>query len=606
MAFTDDSKDRVRDAVDIVELISARTELRRSGPDGFMGRCPFHEERTASFSVSPSKKVYYCFGCQARGDVFTFVQETEGVDFTAALELLAERYRVTLEREAENPEQVRRRERRDRLLALLARTSNYYIEVLWRSGQAERAREYLRSRGLQEEVLRDFRVGFAPSGYDHVLLGSQRAGYTEAELRATGLTTISQQNGRPYDRFRERIVFPLADGRGRVLGFGARALRENQRPKYLNTADGEIYHKGRHLYGADVARAHAARAGVVILCEGYTDVIALHQAGLRHAVGSMGTALTDDQVGELARLAPTVLLAHDGDPSGQEALAKAAELIASRRLELRVVQLPAGRDPADLVQHEGSEAVAELVQRAVPFVRFRVERVLAGGDLRTPEGRDAALQALRPVFAGLPPSVMQQELVRLVASRLELSEALTSSLLAGAGPAAGAAASMATARGRGGEDGNEAAAGRPAPVRRSPLDRREQTERHFLALCVARPEGGAAALAALDLDAYFTGPLERRAAGHLRARLAAPREGLDPDDVELAQLIDELAVRAGALEPTAMALELESLQLDLARIDRQMQAARVERSGEVAALAAERDRVRRAVEDAIERVMGEV
>ena len=206
-----------------------------------------------------------------------------------------------------------------------------------------------------------------------MLLGLRSGGFTEEELYATGLAQRSQQNGRPYDRFRSRIMFPLADIRGRVLGFGARATAARiSAPKYLNTSDNDVYHKGLHLYGADLARAHAARAGQVILCEGYTDVIALHQAGMRNTVGLMGTALTAEQVGELARMAPTVvLLALDADSAGQEAMLRAAGLAAQRKLELRVVPLPAGTDPAELVQREGAAAIERAVRglgsvRALP------------------------------------------------------------------------------------------------------------------------------------------------------------------------------------------------------------------------------------------------
>src|ERR1700761_5504511 len=355
--YTSSSRDAVRDAVDFVELVSARTELRRAGPARYEGLCPFHDERTPSFGIDPAQKVYYCFGCQASGDVFTFVQETEGVDFKGALELLAERYGVELQREQEDPREAERRRRRERLLELLKRTSGYYERYLWESSEASRARAYLAERGLSEEMLREFRVGYAPSAWDRVLLASRRGGFSEAELYATGLAQRSKQNGQPYDRFRGRIMFPLADVRGRVLGFGARAMREDQKPKYLNTSDNDVYHKGLHLYGADLARAHATRAGEVVVCEGYTDVIALHQAGLRNAVGLMGTALTAEQVGELARMASTVLLALDADTAGQEAMLRASALAAKRKLELRVVELPAGADPAELVQREGAGAI---------------------------------------------------------------------------------------------------------------------------------------------------------------------------------------------------------------------------------------------------------
>ncbi len=359
--YTPDSRDRVRDAIDFVDLVSTRTELRRAGPRSYEGLCPFHDERTPSFSVEPVEKVYYCFGCQASGDVFTFVQETEGVDFKGAMELLADRAGIELQLEREDPKEAERRARRERLLQLLSRTTSYYERYLWDSSEAARARGYLEQRGLGEEVLKAFRVGYSPSAWDRVLLASRRGGFSEAELYETGLAQRSQERRGLYDRFRARIMFPLTDLRGRVLGFGARAMREGQRPKYLNTSDNDVYHKGRHLYGADQARGHAAKAGEVIVCEGYTDVIALHQAGFQNTVGLMGTALTDEQVGELGRMAQTVLLALDADSAGQEAMLKASRLAARRKLELRVVELPAGADPAELVQSGGAQAIQQAV-----------------------------------------------------------------------------------------------------------------------------------------------------------------------------------------------------------------------------------------------------
>src|SRR5438552_5122847 len=489
--YTNESRERVRETVDFIELVSARTELRRAGPARYEGLCPFHEERTPSFGIDPQQKVYHCFGCQASGDVFTFVQETEGVDFKGALELLAERCGVELELEQEDPRQAERRRRRERLLELLARTTGYYQRYLWESREAARAREYLAGRGLGEEVLREFRVGYAPSAWDRVLLASRSGGFSVEELYATGLAQRSRQTGGPYDRFRSRIVFPLADIRGRVLGFGARAMREEQRPKYLNTSDNDLYHKGLHLYGGDLARAHAAREGQVIVCEGYTDTIALHQAGIRNAVGLMGTALTGDQVGELARMAPTVLLALDADSSGQEAMLRASALAAQRKLELRVVELPAGTDPADLLQGEGADAMRALVGESVPFVRFRVERVLAEGDHASAEGRDRMLEQLRPVFATLPASAMRMELTEIVSERLRLPQSLAERALAGGmGSPAGAEQQEAAGgltRERAPRGASTAAPATPAP---SLGAWGSSTERAFLALCIASPGAG--------------------------------------------------------------------------------------------------------------------
>ena len=606
--YTNQSKDRVRDAVDFIELVSARTELRRAGPTRYEGLCPFHDERTPSFGIDPQQKVYHCFGCQASGDVFTFVQETEGVDFKGALELLAERYGVELELEQEDPREAERRRRRARLLELLSRTAGYYERYLWESSEAGRARDYLSGRGLGEEVLKRFRVGYAPSAWDRVLSASRKGGYSDAELRAVGLTQRSRENGMSYDRFRSRIMFPLCDVRGRVLGFGARAMGETQGPKYLNTAENEIYHKGAHLYGADVARAQAARAGQVILCEGYTDVIALHQAGIANAVGLMGTALTADQVGELARMASIVLLALDADGAGQEAMLRAAGLAEKRKLELRVVRLADGLDPAELVQREGPAAIEAAVDQSVPFIRFRVERVLASGDDRTPEGRDRIIEQLRPVFATLGPSAMRMELTRLVSGRLALSDRVVETLLAEATPNR-AMARAGTGRPTGTADGGGALRQSEGARAHAGLSRREEPERAFLALCIASPQEGERALAALDVEEHFASELLRRAARRLRdGSLAEPlSDGPDLDpldgDPELKALLAELVVAAGSEGADPAMLEAQRLQLELARIDRKIHQARAEERGDVSVLARSRGEVKLEFDRAYARVL---
>jgi DNA primase len=604
--YTPDSKERVRDAVDMVALVSARTDLRRAGPNSYEGLCPFHDERTPSFSVEPAQKVYYCFGCEAKGDAFTFVQETEGVDFKGALELLADRCGVELQVEAEDPKETQRRQRRERLLELLGRTAAYYERQLWEAHEARHAREYLEGRGLGEEALRSFHV----SAWDRVLMGSRRAGFTEQELYVTGLAQRSKQG--LYDRFRGRIMFPLADVRGRVLGFGARAMRDEQGPKYLNTSDNEVYHKGQHLYGADVARLHATRAGEVVLCEGYTDVIALHQAGMRNAVGLMGTALTAEQVGELARMASRVLLALDADSAGQEAMLRASKLAARRKLELRVVEMPQGADPADLVQREGVEGMSAAVERSVPFVRFRVERLLAQGDYGSPEGRDRTIEELRPVFATLPPSAMRMELTRLVSGRLELPESVVERELSTA--AAAAATAAGTAGAAAATEGSAAAVASPRRRVSRALDRREETERTFLVLCLASPQEGASALEDLDLAGHFTSDLLRRVAERLRAGdLREPMKSLSAvengngsaPDPELEGVLAELVVQAGREEGQPAMLRVQRLQLELARVDRQIQAARVQGAGDVSDLARQRGDVKREFDRAYELALQE-
>ena len=572
--YTADSKERIRDAIDMVDLVGARTELRRSGADSYVGRCPFHEERTPSFSVQPSGKVYYCFGCQAAGDAFNFVMETEGLEFVGAMEFLADRYGVTLELAQEDPRAADERRRMARLFELLDRTCSYYERVLWEHAEGERAREYLAGRGLQESILREFRVGFAPSAWDRVLLGSRRSGFSEAELLAAGLVQRSRDRpGSVYDRFRRRITFPLCDQRGHVLGFGARAMSADQQPKYVNSTEGTAYHKGRHLFGTHLARSHAAKAGAIVLCEGYTDVIAAHQAGVRNCVGLMGTALTEEQVSGLARLAPTVILALDADGAGQEAMMKAARLAEKRRFELRVAALPPGSDPADVLERDGADAVRALLGASLPSVRFRVERILAAGQRDTPEGRDRILEQLRPVFADLAPGAMREELEREVVSRLSVSEKLVERLLAG--------------------QNGSSRSGEPARAEKQ-LAAGERTERAFLELCIALPVRGAELLAQLDLDSVFDSPLARTAAQHLRSHLHSP--AADVDDGELAVLLAELSVRASARSPASAELEVERCQLELARVDRSIAGARGAGRGGLTALQRERESLKHELE----------
>lgn len=563
--YADDAKEQVRDAVDMVDLVGTKVDLRRAGANRYEGLCPFHDERTPSFGIDPVKKVYHCFGCQASGDCFTWAQEMEGLGFVEAMEWLADRYGITLEREAEDPKEAERRKQRERLLELLERTAAFYVRYLWESGEAAGARQYLVDRGLDEAILREFRVGYSPSAWDKVLMASRRAGFSNRELYEAGLAQRAKGEGKIYDRFRGRIMFPLADIRGRVLGFGARALRDNQQPKYLNTSENDIFHKGRQLFAADLARAAAARAGEVIVAEGYTDVIALHQAGLRNTVATMGTAMTPEQVGELTRLAPRALLALDADAAGQEAMIRAAKVARGKKLELRVVELPPGRDPADLAAEAGTAEIRRLVEASVPFVKFRVQRALASGDLATAEGKDLVLADLRPVFAEIPASVLREELIAEVADRLDIAETLAAQLLGRSGTAPAAA-----------RDPSPPAEDAPIAQRAAvQLTAAEQQERGFLALCVALPAAGAKVLADVDVDHDLTSAGSRAAAAWLRDHLDDPEAGLDAQDERLQVLVRDICFRAPKGEDLVPeALEAERLQLALARAERELVAAR--------------------------------
>ena len=535
-----------------------------------MGLCPFHEERSPSFSVNAQEKLYYCFGCEAGGDVFRFVQEKEGLGFPEAVEALAERYGVEIERESEDPRAEEARKRRARLGELLERTAQFYAAYLWESKEAAKAREYVESRGLGEDVLRAFGVGYGPSAWDQVLTRGQQAGFGVPELQAAGLAQKGRKGGH-YDRFRARIMFPVRDPRGRVQGFGARALRPDTKPKYLNSPEGELYRKSRTLYGIDRARSAIAKAGRAVVVEGYTDVLAAHQSGIEEAVAVMGTAITPEQLQQLARYAEEVVLAMDADRAGRAAMLRAQRVAGSKKLRLRVASMPAGEDPADMLQGGEAERLKGLIRDAVELPEFHVRVALDEADLSSPAGRDRALDEVVPVLVAMGESISRDELARVVADRLDADPGLVMRRVA----AGGTAVQARTPAPPGGEprgDGGDRAA-RPAPPR--PLSMRERRERALLAMCVASPAEGREFLERLTPE-YLSSPAVAKARDWLAAHLDDPLAGLPRDDEELVSLVTQIVMGAEREPGGRDAMELNYLQLEQAVIESQIEAARKE------------------------------
>src|SRR5256885_8177564 len=387
----------------MVAVVSARTQLRKTG-GRYLGRCPFHEERTPSFSVNATDKLYYCFGCGAKGDLITFVRETEQLDFAGAIEWLADRFNVPIEYEETSPQQDARRRRRERLLELLDAAATFYERYLWDSQAGSLARDYLAGRGLGEEVCRDYRLGLALGGTTLMRKALER-GFTREELAAAGLV-----NRRGNDYFSGRLLFPLADARGRVLGFQARKLREDDplRAKYVNSPEGELFRKGNLVYGLDRARAAIAKQARAIVVEGNTDVLALRQAGLEPVVASMGTALTERQLKELGRLARKLYLCFDADAAGEAATLRGMDLAAAQGFDVRVVTLPSGTDPAD-----AAEGFEQRLVKAESYVLYRVRLELD----RAPDRQEAFVRA-REILARFEDSPERQQALRLGAGPL--------------------------------------------------------------------------------------------------------------------------------------------------------------------------------------------
>jgi DNA primase len=553
--ISEESLERVKQAVDIVEVISAHTDLRRQGAR-WVGLCPFHEERTPSFSVDAGEKLYHCFGCGVGGDTIKFVEEKEGLGFAEAVELLAERYGIELQREREDPRAEARRQQRRRLGDLLDRVAAFYANFLWDSPEAAKAREYLAERGLGEETLRAFGVGYAPSAWDTVLVRGQRAGFSVDELRAVGLAQRGRSGGE-YDRFRERIMFPIRDRRGRTVGFGGRAMRSDQGAKYVNTAETDFFHKSRMLYGIDRAKDAIAKAGRAVVVEGYTDVLALHPAGVEEAIGVMGTAITEEQVAALSGMVDEVVLALDADAAGQEAMLRAQRVAAGRRVRLRVAAMPPGEDPAEMMAEEGgAERFATLVEEAVELPAFQVGLVLERTDVGSPAERDRALGEIAPVLAGMGETASRDDLVRRVAGQLDLEPALVMGRVTAAQPTSGGGSAAVPAA--------EGAAG-PRTRQGGELTSRERRERALLAMCIALPGEGKEYLARLT-DEHLS-PSGVRAAAWLREHPEDPASNLPHDDDELSGLIAELVILAHDEPASPEAMELNYLLLEQRRLE---------------------------------------
>jgi DNA primase len=519
------SVDEVKAAADIVAVVGERTQLRKAGAR-FVGRCPFHEERTPSFSVNPHDKLFYCFGCSKGGDLVSFVRDVEGLDFAGAIEWLADRFGVRLEYEELSPGWEARQQRGKRLYEVLDHAARFYERYLWESQAGSTARDYLRGRGLDEQACREFRLGFALGGTSLARKAVEK-GFTREELVAAGLL-----NRRGHDYFAQRLIFPLADARGRVVGFQARRLREDDplRAKYVNSPEGELFHKSAILYGLNLAAAEIRRQERAVVVEGNTDVIALQQAGFLPVVASMGTALTERQLKELGRLTRRIVLCFDGDAAGEAATLRGMELAAAQGFELRVVTLPPGLDPADVAagfESRLGDADSYLVYRA----RLELERAA---------DRQEAFVRVREVLSRAEDSPERQAALRLVADRLDLPKETQ----AGLAPAA---------RSR----------GSAGAVSARLLDAGQRLERDALAGVVAH-RGLLKVLAELGPE-HFDAELHRRLVDHL----LAPGDA----DGELVALLAELDARAASEGIDVGTAEQLLLRLRLRRLRRELESA---------------------------------
>ena len=412
MGIMDDDIRRVREESDIIRLITQHTQLKKVGRS-WKGLCPFHNEKTPSFTVNQENGRYYCFGCQAKGDSIEFLREIDSLDFVAAVEILAAQNGIPLR--YTDKQESKSRNRRKELVELVSQAVDFYHEKLidMENPDARPAREYLKQRGLGGDIAEKFSIGWASDSWDSLC---KHLAVSNEDLLASGLGGINK-NGGQYDFFRNRILFPIFSEQGDPIAFGGRKLPDGEGPKYKNTSDGaEIYSKRQILYGLNWAKEEAGRIDELVVCEGYTDVIGCHEAGISRAVATCGTALTQEHVRKMSRFAKKVVLAFDADNAGQSAAEKVYEWESEFDVLFKVADLPEGQDPGDLA-FSNPDDLKQIIDTAKPHMQFRVDRVLKKGDFESKEGRaKVAIEAMK-VVAQHPDELIRDQYIVQIADK---------------------------------------------------------------------------------------------------------------------------------------------------------------------------------------------
>jgi DNA primase len=562
MAYRREDIEAVRAATDLVELVGEVTKVQRSGRS-VMAVCPFHQEKAPSLSIDSARGLYHCFGCEKSGDLFRFVQEMHNLDFNDAVELLARRAGVPLHRD---PEAARRQSRREALIGAVEKAVEFYHRRLRRASDAAGARGYLRGRGYGTDQVAAYRLGYSPEGGDVLVHSLREEQVPEEVMLAAGLAARSR-SGRLFDRFRDRLMFPIFDVRGDPVGFGARLLG-GEGPKYLNSPDSAIYQKSYLLYGLNWAKSEIVRQRLAVVVEGYTDVIALAEAGRPLAVATCGTALGEGHLDLLRRFTERVVLMFDADEAGVEASLRGFERSVPGDLDLRVALLPLGRDPADLASAGETAVIEEAISVSLPLLQFRLDKELERFDLGEAEARGRAVRAAAGLVARHPDPVTRHEYAVEVARRTGVTLEVVAEAVEQAARQAPPEPSRAEA----------------TPER---LSGEEKAEQELLRLLLANHPGmGVAGVS----ESLFTRPEHRAAYRLLAPVLAALPPGEAPDlgallgSPEATDISDMLAALAMADRPLAddaagLVARLEAWALDRRIEELRRRLAEAERAG---------------------------
>ena len=419
--------ERVSEQTDILRIVQGYVPLKRRG-NRYWGCCPFHQEKTASFSVLPDKGFFYCFGCHAGGNAFKFLSLIENISYFDAIKLQAEKLGIPLPERRRSPQEVaREREIQDlRKVNELAR--DFFHNCLTMTRMGERGKAYFAGRGIRQETIEEFQLGYAPPAWDKLSTAFLKRGIKQEFLLASGLCAERKQGGGLYDRFRGRVIIPIADERGRVVGFGGRVL-DDSTPKYLNTPETVLFNKRKLLFGLDRSHRAIQQEGRAIVVEGYMDAISVFDAGVHNVVASLGTAFTPEHAKKLLHYAPEICFCYDSDEAGQKATIRALSIVRDTGARVRVIVVPDGKDPDEFIRKHGADAFRALVEKALPLVEYRLRYVLSHTNYDTLDGKVKALHEMMPVLAGIREAAVRSEYERRLAQTLMLDEGIVRSEL---------------------------------------------------------------------------------------------------------------------------------------------------------------------------------
>lgn len=409
-SFSKESIENLKNQINIVDVIGRRVKLKRTGAN-FKGLCPFHSEKTPSFMVSESRQYFNCFGCGARGDVISFIEKYDNLDFTEAVEKLADEYGIRMEKYSRAGNDLKPYYEANRMAA------SFFYRAFTQGPNP--GYTYMRGRQIEPRILKKFGIGYADGQWDSLLRYLRSQGVSDKMMLELGL--VSQSRGKIYDRFRNRVMFPIINTSGKVIGFGGRALDSNTPAKYLNSPESRVFQKKNNLYGLNISRRDAGKEHYLILVEGYMDAIALYQSGIQNVCASLGTALTENQARLLHRYTDSVVLSYDADSAGRKAALRGIEILRKEQCRVKVLHVTDGKDPDEFVKKNGKEAFLKLIDGALPYAEYKLDSARRNADLTTSEGRIAFLKAAAVIISGLDP-VEQEEYIQKVAAEMRISQ----------------------------------------------------------------------------------------------------------------------------------------------------------------------------------------